>query len=223
MSARFLKSIVAIVMLGGLATVPAAAREGYNKILLVGIEAVKLGKKIPFQKHDDAFVMTIVQLQNGKSLQPIKFPGGKKTWKKMKKGKIRPLNETVWVGPVQNIRLLAQVRKMNHAKLNLTKGLFIGSGILGAAGITVLSGGAGAAVGAGVVGYAGTAVAEKVDKEASKFSMFLGQSSIKVELPRAKAMVGKPTSKRGRVRYHFSTTHKANRAHYKLYWVIDHE
>ncbi|MGI9414747.1 MAG: hypothetical protein ACR2PM_13820 [Hyphomicrobiales bacterium] len=218
-----LKSLFAAVVLGGLLTAPAAARQGYNKLVLVGIEAVKPGKKIPFQKHDDVFVMTIVELQNGRSNQPIKFPGGNKTWKKMKAGTIRSVNETVWVGPVQNVRLYAQVRKMNHAKLHLTKGLFIGSGILGAAGITVLSGGAGAAVGAGIVGYAGGAVAAKVDKQASKFSVSLGQSNIKLELSRARDLVGKPTSRHRGLKYHFRTVHKANRGHYKLYWVIDHE
>ncbi|MEP3278690.1 MAG: hypothetical protein ABJN26_25220 [Stappiaceae bacterium] len=222
--AKFILNLfLSVALIFGPLVSPAMARKGDYKLILAGVEVMKQGKKIALQKNDDIFIMTMVEHQNGKTAQPRKFPDGDGAWKNFKKGDIYSLDEEVWKGRGQNIVLYAQVRKMNKVKKNLVKGLFIGSGILGAIGITIVTKGAAGKVGAVMVERSGDFVARKVEEEASKFSLNLGQASQEVQLKRAAGLANKPDVTRRGLKYHFKTTHKGNKGHYRLFWVIERE
>lgn len=219
----FLSLIVSFTLAAGPMVQPVMARSGNYKLILAGVEVMKQGKKIPLQKNDDIFIMTMVEHQNGKTAQPRKFPNGEGAWPNFKNGDVYSLDEVVWRGPGQNIVLYAQVRKLNKVKKNLVKGLFIGSGVLGAIGITIVTKGAAGKVGAVMVERSGDFVAKKVEEEASKFSFNLGQASQEIHLKRAAHLAGKPDAIRRGLKYHFKTTHKGNKGHYQLFWVIERE
>ncbi|WP_417668512.1 hypothetical protein [Roseibium sp.] len=189
---------------------------------LVAVHSRKLSKKVMLQKDDDTFVFVSIQQGRGRSTPVAKYPEGDDFWKFRKKNTITSdLGKEVWWGPLQTITVSAQLRKYNHAKKNLTSGLFVTSGIVGAVGVTVISGGAAAAIGAGLIGYGSSEAVNLVKKKADKFSYHLGTVNQTLELKRATDLIGKPNQKVSGMRYHFKTDHSGHGGKYTLYWRLD--
>lgn len=219
MPIRVLRFALSLALIFTFLTAEASARNWTYHLVLKGIAAKHEGKPILLQKHDDIFLVTWVETGPRQSQAVLKTPGGEDSWR-MKTGDIYSLDNKVWSGPAINLTVYAQIWKLNHTKRKILKGTFIASGIVLAAGITVATGGLGGALAAGAVAAGGAELGNEVQKNFSKFAMFLGQANIRLELPRAGKLADYPTHRERGIAYDFKTNHRANGGHYILYWEV---
>lgn len=207
---------VSILLLAG----QAQAKNWTYNLYLKGIVVHHLGKKIPLQKREDMFIVTWIGKGSKRTEAILKTPGDNDYWT-VKRGQVYPLKNLVWTGGEYDIVFHAQVWKMNHFKRNLLTAMVTAGGILLAAGITVGSGGFGAAVAGGVVGASSAWVGTKIQEDFSRFAMFLGQDGKTIQMSRVGTLAdGASQSYKKKINYDFTTRHRANRGDYTLYWEV---
>ena len=191
----------------------AVSKERYvYGVLFKGFACYKESKHFIGAKNDEPFVLTYVQDQSGK-ISGKTLPGGKfEYFKGMNRGDVVPYELLVWQGNAQTLKLHADLWEFNRVKRKTVKGIFHASAIA-------------ALLGAAISGQdAGVVIAEiSADmsrKMKGRLHDFMGTHSTTINLRQVGKMADRPQQRMKNVRYDFSTDHRGDGAHYKLFWEV---